>query len=363
MQAAAEILTEVKTRVEKRDLCALWMGLEKLAAWEIMSAEVTQLFVVLIRIANVSFVDSERFPDALELTNKAVIDKNGAGSPDGLRRRRKELAAIQINGQALVDIEEGENRGSQTICIYRLNYAMILSAWNPMRNVIRLPTRQEPENHRRTDAAVPLHQCGGEGDFSPFKEKKENTPQTPSIIAISNDGQKSEARGVGISSISSSSTTLEDDLEILYPDEADKTQTVLDRIKAWKIRDVKPCFCRPLTDMWKIIRQFEADFAQKHNMKDPGAVLRTRLVDGIETWSKGMDMKNRPEDVSPEIVEKFQQLIDYQFDTEDGDKKYLMSIVTDFKNQANVTFEQALKELLDLRGATRDQLIEWNSGD
>ncbi len=109
MQAAAEILTEEKKpRVDKRNLCALWMGLEKLGAWEVMSSEVTQLFVALLRIANATFVDGRRFPDALELTNKSLIDKNGAGSPDGLRRRRKELAAIRINGEALVEIEKGD---------------------------------------------------------------------------------------------------------------------------------------------------------------------------------------------------------------------------------------------------------------
>ena len=151
-----------------------------------------------------------------------------------------------------MEIEEGENRGSQTTCTYKINYDVILSAWNPMRNVIRLPSRQEPENYPCEAAAVPPHQCGGEGGFHPFIEKKENTPQTPLIIITSN-GQKSEAPGVGTLSISSS-TTLEDDLETLYPGEEDKIETVLDRIKVWKVRDVKPCFCRPLMDMWRMWR-------------------------------------------------------------------------------------------------------------
>jgi len=120
----------------------------------------------------------------------------------------------------------------------------------------------------------------------------------------------------------------------------------------------------------KIYREFNDHINTRHNMKNPPAVLAARLQDYEESWrtvAKKFPANKPPGSrdadtwkmyLDKNIVEKFQEIVYKQYDDPRGDRAYLWEVLLDFRNEANITLEQAF-EVLDLRGASREEIHTW----
>ncbi|MHA1949964.1 MAG: replication protein [Candidatus Thorarchaeota archaeon] len=121
-------------------------------------------------------------------------------------------------------------------------------------------------------------------------------------------------------------------------------------------------------DMWQTIKQFEFDMAQSNNVEDMAATLVWRIKNGVTTWESEESLANSGDlsaeswkaYLEPELLEEYQELVYKQYDHPEGSPGYVLPVLMEFKQRAGISLTQAM-EVVDVRGASRDELFEWHS--
>lgn len=207
-------------------------------------------------------------------------------------------------------------------------------------------------NAKRTGSQVKTYGLGSKAQKLPVaeekkersKERKEDQDQesthTQRLVVTTGKSKKvATLRGRG------TSQQLLLELQKVYSNH-DRLEFILERLRYWKVKSLRDCFCQPLDVMWSIIKNFECDAQKKHRMRDPGAILRYRLMNGIDKWLPEDAMQK---EVPSGLVEKWQAIVDKQFTVNNASPQVMYQIVRDMRNEAEVPFLVA-QSYLDTHG-------------